>query len=322
MHLGIAVINGGFTSGVASVVDILRTANGLRSEIDPMIAPFDIEILGGSGRRNDQITTDTGFVLPTTGPLSRLGECDIALVAAFGQLDAAALLARLNSREGTELLGELAGLPDRMPVAAACTGTFALAEAGLLDGREATTSWWLSADFRARYPRAVLNMDAMVVEDDRCATAGAAFGHIDLALALVRRVSLELATVTARFLLLDQRSNQSEYVAISHLARRDELVSRFERQVRAHLDQPFDVAVVAAGLGASRRTLERRVTAAVGMSPLQVVQRLRVERARHLLASTDRSVEDVARDVGYLNAASLRALMRRFPASGSWSTQG
>ncbi len=159
-------------------------------------------------------------------------------------------------------------------------------------------------------------MASMVVEDGRTTTAGAAFGHVDLALTLVGRVSVELAALTARFLLLDHRSTQSEYVAIGHLARRDQLVAEFERHVRAHLDQPVDLAAVARLLGTSRRTLERRVGATVGLSPLQVVHRLRVERARHLLRTTDRTVDDVARDVGYLNATTLRALLRRFPGAG------
>lgn len=315
MRVGMAVIDGGFTSAAASVVDILRTAEALRPQIDPAIAPIELEIIGGTGPGPGVVTTGAGFTVPTAGPLAQLQESETVLVAALGQLDATSLFGRLRSDEGTALLEQLRRLPASTPVTAACTGTFALAEAGLLDQRRATTSWWLSADFRARYPRSILDMDAMVVHDGRIATAGAAFGHIDLALSLVRQVSLELAAATAQFLLLDRRSTQSEYVAISHLASRDQLISDFERHVRAHLDEPLDLAAVTAALGTSRRTLERRAAATLGMSPLRLIQRLRVERARHLLLTTDRTVDDVARDVGYLNAASLRALLRRFPTS-------
>lgn len=297
------------------MIDVLRTANSLAVDIDPAIAPFEITILSGTRPGPDEIRTGTGFAVPTTGPLAALRDGDVAVVAAFGQLQASSLVAELHTDRNRVLLDELARLPPELPIAAACTATFALAEAGLLDGRRATTSWWLSADFRARYPRSRLDMTSMVVEDDRAMTAGAAFGHIDLALALVRRVSIDLATTTAQFLLVDERSTQSEYVAIAHLVRRDPLVAAFERHVRAHLDAPMDMAGVARLLGTSRRTLERRVTAVVAMSPLQLVQRLRVERARHLLATTDRTVDDVARDVGYLNATTLRALLRRFPTN-------
>lgn len=316
MRVGLAVVPGGFTSAVASVVDVLRTADALRADVDPAIAPWEITVLAGTRPGPGEVRTGAGFVVPTAGPVARLRESQLVLVAAYGQLDAAGLFAALRSSESRALLDELVSLPGSLPVAAACTGTFALAEAGLLDRRRATTSWWLSADFRTRYPRSTLDMASMVVEDGRTTTAGAAFGHVDLALTLVGRVSVELAALTARFLLLDHRSTQSEYVAIGHLARRDQLVAEFERHVRAHLDQPVDLAAVARLLGTSRRTLERRVGATVGLSPLQMVHRLRVERARHLLRTTDRTVDDVARDVGYLNATTLRALLRRFPAAG------
>jgi transcriptional regulator GlxA family with amidase domain len=85
----------------------------------------------------------------------------------------------------------------------------------------------------------------------------------------------------------------------------------FERHVRGCLDEPFDVAQAARAIGTSRRTLERRVRSALNLTPLGFVQRLRLERARHLTATTDLSTADIARRVGYSNAETLRALMRR-----------
>src|SRR5260370_901292 len=142
-------------------------------------------------------------------------------------------------------------------------------------------------------------------------TAGAAFAHIDLALALVRRVSPGLAEHVARLLVIDERASQSAYLALDHLDHNDPLVLAFEQQARARLGEALDVRELAAAIGTSERTLERRTQAALGMSPLALVRRLRAERAVHLLRTTAQSVEQVAPQVGYAHAATLRALLRR-----------
>ncbi len=89
------------------------------------------------------------------------------------------------------------------------------------------------------------------------------------------------------------------------------VVIDFERHVRSTLDRTFDVGLAASAIGTSRRTLERRISAVLGLTPLGLVQRLRLERARHLKATTDLTTDDIALRVGYANAESLRALMRR-----------
>ena len=104
-----------------------------------------------------------------------------------------------------------------------------LAQSGLLDGRAATTTWWLAPLFRERFPRVELDDSRMVVESGRFATAGAALAHLDLALWLVRRRSPALAALTARYLIVDSRSSQASYAIPDHLAHADPIVERFER---------------------------------------------------------------------------------------------
>lgn len=102
--------------------------------------------------------------------------------------------------------------------ATACVGTFVLAEAALLDGEEATTTWWLALLFRQRYPRVRLDESRIIVQSNAVVTAGAALSHLDLALALIRRVSPELANLVARYLVVDVRTSQSIYSIPDHLA--------------------------------------------------------------------------------------------------------
>ncbi|HLM64042.1 MAG TPA: helix-turn-helix domain-containing protein [Acidimicrobiales bacterium] len=308
MQIGVVASDGCFASALVSVLDILRVAEMRRPAIDETIPPLVVEVVGARRR----VTAGGGIGVTADRSLAELDDLDVVVVPALGTMDEADTTAALGTADTRRLVAALDRLAPSTTVAAACTGVFPLAEAGLLARRRATTSWWLWPAFRRRYPAAVLDVDAMVVTDGRAVTAGAAFAHIDLALTLVRLASPRLARDVARLLVVDERPSQAVYVALDHLVHDDELVRAFEAHVRAHLREPLDIAAVAAELGTSRRTLERRTAEAVGLSPLALVRRLRVERALHLLRSTDLGTEAVAAEVGYAGAATLRSVLRRF----------
>jgi transcriptional regulator GlxA family with amidase domain len=141
-------------------------------------------------------------------------------------------------------------------------------------------------------------------------TAGAAFGHIDLALAIVRAGSPALADLVARYLVVDERPSQSAYTIPSALAHSDPTVAAFERWVREYLAGPISMADAAKAVGASERTLQRSVQRTMGTSPIRFVQDLRIERACHLLRTTDLSLEAISRKVGYEHPHTLRVLLR------------
>lgn len=193
---------------------------------------------------------------------------------------------------------------------AACVGTFVMAESGLLDHHQATTTWWLAPLFRQRYPNVLLDESNMIVKSGRFVTAGAALGHMDLALWLVRGVSPQLAALTAKYLIVDSRPSQSAYALTDHLVHEDPVVQRFESWARARLTRGFSLDDAARAVGASKRTLARRMQRVLGKSPLSYFQSLRVERAVHLLKTGSASVDEVAARVGYSDGATLRALLR------------
>jgi transcriptional regulator GlxA family with amidase domain len=195
--------------------------------------------------------------------------------------------------------------------ATACIGTFVLAEAALLDGEEATTTWWLAPLFRQRYPRVRLDESRIIVQSNAVVTAGAALSHLDLALALIRRASPELADLTARYLVVDERTSQSIYAIPNHLAHADPLIQQFERWARRRLAKGFSLEQAAKALATSKRTLARRMQRVLGKSPLAFFQDLRIERAVHLLRTGHASVDQIAVAVGYAEGVTLRALLRR-----------
>jgi transcriptional regulator GlxA family with amidase domain len=195
--------------------------------------------------------------------------------------------------------------------AAACIGTFVLAESGLLDGRIATTTWWLAPLFRQRYPAVELDEAHMLVSSGNMLTGGAALAHIDMALWLIRQASPELAATTANYLVVDSRPSQSAYSITNHLAHADPMVERFEQWARSRLAKGFSLDEAASSLATSKRTLQRRIDEVLGKTPLSYFQDLRVEHAVHLLKTTRLDIERIAGRVGYADGVTLRALLRR-----------
>ena len=310
MRIGVIAVPGAFDSALTTVLDVLGVAEELRETVDPEIPKIE-NVICGIGRT---AVTHRGLTVPIEHQLLELGAdgYDLLVVPALGVFDAAdveRVLARPAARKVREFLGEL-GPRDRPRLAGACTGTFLLADAGCLDDHRATTSWWLSAFFARRYPRVSLDMTRMVVDSGTVVTAGAAFAHIDLAISIVSSISPRLAQLVAARMLIDERPARSVTAALGHLARSDELISDLEDWIRAHLRQPIDLATAAQEIGTTRRTLERRTQDRLGMTPLQLVPQIRVERANHLRRTTEQSMDQIARAVGYGSAATLSRLLR------------
>lgn len=309
-RIGVIALLGAFDSALTSVLDVLGTAEVLRQTVDSEIPEIET-LIAGVGR---SAGTQRGLTVPIEHQLLELGaaDFDLLVVPAMGVFDAPGVelaLARPPARKIRQFLSEL-GANGRRRLAAACTGTFLLAEAGLLDEQRATTSWWLSGLFARRYPRVALDMSRMVVESGPIVTAGAAFAHIDLAISIVSRISPRLAELVAARLLVDERPARSVTAALGHLARSDRLVSDLEDWVRTHLAEPIDLVTAAREIGTTRRTLERRTRERIGMTPLQLVRQLRIERANHLRRTTEQSMQQIAHAVGYSNAATLRRLLQ------------
>ena len=225
------------------------------------------------------------------------------------------LVDRLLERDDVDrAVGQLARASAKgVLLAASCSATFVLASTGVLDGARATTTWWLAPAFAARFPAVTLVADRMVVEADGALTAGAALGPADLLLAILARISTpSLAQLVARYLLLDERSSQARYMILEHLRVSDPAVQAAERFASTHVCRQISLDELAHAAAVSPRTLARRVHAALGMTPHELVQRIRVAHATHLLQSTHASVDDVAARVGYADAAAFRRVFRRF----------
>lgn len=309
MKIVVMVVPGVLDSSLAITLDVLAVANGLR-EYAGQSRLFEV-LLAGTGRKR----TETGAGLQI-GPLALLptGKFpELVIVPGAFQPTREKVDTWLESRDVARAGAWLCKAVDAGAyLASSCAGTFLLGHAGLLDGRVATTTWWLAKHFKKRFPRVDLDMNRMVVADGPIWTAGAALAQADLMLAVVARWgSFVLANECARFLLLDQRTTQAHYSMPSHLAAQAPTFQRADRWIQAHLSKRITLAYLARALNMTPRTLARHFASAVQMSPIQYVRRLRVERAVHFLETHTESIDSVAARVGYSDSSVLRKLLVR-----------
>jgi transcriptional regulator GlxA family with amidase domain len=306
MRIAILALEGLWDTGLTVTLDAFKLANGFSAAQMDGKSRFDVSIVG----MRRKVRSGQGFAIPVKAITPDL-KPDWVIVPALSTGRPEQLLPALERRDVKRAIEQLrkwyaAGAR----IAASCIGTFVLAEAGLLDGGEATTTWWLAPLFRQRYPNVMLDETRMLVASDRIVTAGAAMGHLDLALWFIRQASPELAAVVSRYLLADLRSSQAPFIIPNHLAQADPLIQRFERWAREHLREGFSLQEAADALATSARTLQRRCEAVLGKSPLSYFQDLRVERAQSLLHGSGLDLDAIAAEVGYVDGATLRTLLR------------
>jgi transcriptional regulator GlxA family with amidase domain len=306
MKIFVLALESVFDTGLATVLDAFQTANELADLSGLSSSRFDVTVIGV----RKSVKTSQGLTVPVRPVAKGVPDCVVVPALGFKMPDPLQrALERPDIRDAGAVLRQWAEQGATM--SAACIGTFVLAESGLLDDHDATTTWWLAPLFRTRYPTVRLDESHMLVKSGRIVTAGAALSHMDLALWLIRQQSPKLAALTSKYLIVDSRPAQSAYVLTDHLIHNDPLVERFERWARTRLAHGFSLDDAAKAVASSKRTLARRMHAVLGKSPLSYFQSLRVERAVHLLKTGNESVDEIATRVGYADGVTLRTLLRR-----------
>ena len=199
-------------------------------------------------------------------------------------------------------------------VASTCSGAVLLAQAGLLNGRRATTCWWLVNWFRRTFPDIGMAPDRLVMRDGNRWTAAAGAAYMHLALDLVREFAGEpLAAATAKLMLIERRRGSQSPFLQPHApnAHADSEMDRATRYLQQHSGKKLVIAGVCRTLAVSERTLARRFKASLGMSPLSYLQSQRIARARQLLESSPLPLERIVEQCGYEDISSFRKLFAR-----------
>ncbi|MFK4508614.1 helix-turn-helix domain-containing protein [Bradyrhizobium daqingense] len=309
--IDVLVLEGASAASVAITFELIDVANRIRARAGRPPC-FDVRVSGSGARWATQLAR-----LPSKGSANR--PADVVIVPGLAWMDEHLVRDGLQRRDADTARKALrAAFQSGAEIASSCSAVFLVASAGLLDGRRATTTWWLGPLFRQLFPRVTLDTDAMVLTDRRMATAGAAMAQLDLMLSIIaRHAGPDLADSCARFLLLERRQSQSRYMALSFLTAADDRVSRAERWARARLHRAFTISELAKAAGLGVRTFARRCERATGLSPVRFLQKLRVDKAMELLETTRLGLDDIAEKVGYADPSTLRRLLNREKSPGA-----
>lgn len=300
----------GLASGVAATLDLLMAANRLAMHYlgaqGPLFESVVVSVDGAAVRASN------GYPIAVDGPLALGDDCEVVLVPGFTFAEGRQF--RTNLAQAQPLTRWLRGRYEAgATLAASCTGSFLLAEAGLLDNRPATTTWWLARRFQQLYPHIELRQDELLVESERIVCGGAAMSQLDLTLYLIERLAgRQLARLCSKFMVLDgRRISQAPYVIPTHVGNADPLVAKAEAWMGKHLRQEIRIEELARELAVSPRTLIRRFQRATGLSPQAFLQKQRVDLARTLMETSDMRLTEILERVGYQDESAFRRLFKR-----------
>lgn len=201
-------------------------------------------------------------------------------------------------------------------IASICTGAFILAEAGLLEGKRATTHWMYVNSFKKRFPNVILDEDRIFVVDGQIWTSAGLTAGVDLGLAILENdFGAELARMVARKMVIYQRrgGGQSQFSALLEMDAKSDRVRMALNFARENLKSDLSVDALAEVARLSPRQFSRVFTEETGQSPAKAIERLRVESARLMMETTQHPIEIIARESGFGDRERMRqAFLRAF----------
>jgi transcriptional regulator GlxA family with amidase domain len=283
--------------------------SGANNQLGEKNSPYELHYVA----EHDTVTTHQGLPVQTTQSWPTLAPDDLVVVPGWR----APTLGSSGTLLPTTMQRIVAHHRSGGTVVSVCAGADALGRMGLLDSRRCTTHHELQDELAQRYPKAKVVRDVLFVDDDRVFSSAGIASGIDLALHIVaQRHGPAFAARVARTMVVYTRRNgdQAQQSAmLQHRIHLIDVVHRVQDVIDARFKEPLSAAELAQAQGVSVRTLGRSFQAAVGMSPLQYQQSLRVEHARNLLRSGS-TMEAAANAVGFSDARMLRRLMARIEA--------
>ncbi len=263
------------------------------------------EVVTCSVRPPGPVETDADFAIHVAHGPEALADADTVIIPAsyeLGPVHAEGVLTE-------ELAAALARLRPGTRLASICTGVYVLAAAGLLDGRPATTHWSSAEHFQRLFPSVEVDADVLFIDDGDVLTSAGVAAGIDLCLHMVRRDhGTAIANDVARRTVVPPHRDggQAQYIHRPVPDPQQASTTTARAWALGRLHEPIQLRDMAAQESMSVRTFTRRFREETGVSPGQWLTQQRVERARHLLETTDRTVDQVAGDAGFGTAQSMR----------------
>ena len=299
-------------TSVTGPMDMFNIANTLWHRLEGNAAEplFDIKLVSLDGQ---EVCCSSGVVLRPSCSLGELTHCDFLLVGAYHYAYAKGLTQFLENQKASfphfKRLYE-----NGSQIGGYCSATFVLAASGLLDGKTATTSWWLKKRFVEQFKSIELSMDDLVVEQEGIWTAGATTSYLDLCLKLIERMAgQQIAMMVSKVMLLDiNRPNQLPFIAMPKIIEHnDEVIANCQEWIQLNFASSINLDELSERSAMSKRNFIRRFKKAVGETPVGYLQRVRVEAAKRYLETTDWNLQQILEKVGYDDVSAFRKVFQR-----------
>jgi transcriptional regulator GlxA family with amidase domain len=310
MQVTILIPGYGYPSPAIGPYEVFSSAGTLWQRImnEPDSPPiFEVTTASADGKPVEYFG---GITITPDKPVSRIRKTDLVFVPSLG------LDVDLAVGHNRNMIGFLQRQADKgATIAGVCTGVALLAQAGLLDGRQATTHWALKEKYQQQFPRVQWNTELFITEDSNMICGGGVYASLDVCLYLVERFAgFNVAKQCGRSLLIDPpRTWQSSFsVPLLKQQHEDEVIRTAQEYMHEYFSAHFTVEELARRTGMSTRNFTRRFKQAVGDTPLAYLHRLRINHAKQLLENRYKSVQEICYKVGYEDVPFFRNVFKRY----------
>lgn len=310
LHVSLAAVPGSLSSPITGLYEVLTAFPVVADFSDsvPASSPFEVEIVGPT---RTTITAPSGLPITIQRSIREIERTDIVIVSTMA-------VGEGSQNRHPELVDWMRRMHGRGALlCSACTGLVILAETGLLNGRQATTHWSFAPSFQHNFPNVELCLDEVLVtagEREELVMAGGAASWQDLALYLIGRfVSPAASQAIAKYELFERHmEGQTPYLPfLPRTQHEDSLISGSQQWLEKNFAVASPVAEMTRMAGLSPRAFERRFKRATGYSPIDYVQRVRIEEAKRRLEQDGTAIDQISWDVGYEDAAAFRRVFKR-----------
>ena len=296
------------TSQLVGVMDFFMICNKywqIRTR-DPKVQLFKVTVASPDG---SDLTSESGVTIPASfaPDLARVDTIIVTAGVAYDKPTLGRYYERV--RAFSQYLHE--ANVRQVPIGGFCSATFVLAQMGLLKDRKATTVWWLADLFRQSFPATKVELKQLVVRDGNLFTAGASTSYLSLCLSMLEHLyDAQIANQVAKIMLVDpNRNSQLPYMSLqTPESHKDDLVHSIQHWMYKNLSRHISLDDISERFAITKRTLNRRFKKALDDTPVNYLQRMRVEEAKKLLESSDMTVESIVYQVGYEDVSSFRKL--------------
>lgn len=304
----IYAFNNATSSGITGPMDMFRSAGTLWNYLQGL-APkpyFDITVASFDGK---PVKCSNELMIKPHRSIKSVTKTDLIIIPGIMSNKVEETL-----KEQKKIFGWLKKQHQKGTlIASVCTGAFILAEAGLLNGKQATTHWVHATNLQKKYPQIKVHAEKMITDEGTILCAGGASAGCELSLYLIKKFcGREVALECSKSFLVDmQRTSQVPYTVLTGKKEHgDEQIKKIQQWIDDHYSEHFTLDKLAQKFGMSSRNFKRRFKQATGHTPIDYLQLSRLEAAKRFLETTKQGVEEIIFKIGYEDASSFRKLFK------------